>query len=156
MFHIFTFWILTCRSQKLPRRFLHFKHLKNEDSHAHSVLDALLTFMFPSNDRHYDLHWANRPSAGSGDRRNGDALKPDATLLKDGLEMGYVEVKSPKEERHQRPYLEDIWALSGLAKDNIGHHVRHSRIITTVPCIIVFGKQRPLEPGFLYVDSISG
>ncbi|KAF9344755.1 hypothetical protein BGX34_005361 [Mortierella sp. NVP85] len=131
-------------SQKLPRKFLHFKHLKNEDSHAHSVLDALLTFMFPSNHRQYDLHWANRPSAGSSDRRNGDAYKPDATLLKDGLEMGYVEVKSPKEERHQRPYLEDIWALSGFAKDNIDLHLRHSRIITTVPCIIVFGFQMTL------------
>ncbi|KAG0364764.1 hypothetical protein BGZ54_007177 [Gamsiella multidivaricata] len=104
-------------SLKLPRKFLSFKHLKNEDTHAHSALDALLT-----------------------DRKNGDAHKPDATVLKDGFEMGYLEIKPPKEERHQRLYLEDIWALLGLAKDNIDFHFRCHRIITTIPCVLVFGK----------------
>ncbi|KAK3810467.1 MAG: hypothetical protein J3R72DRAFT_463841 [Linnemannia gamsii] len=131
-------------SQKLPKRFLPFKHLKNEDTHAHSVLDALLTFMFPSHHHRYELHWANRPSAGSGDRRNGDAFKPDATVTKDGFELGYVEIKPPKEERHQRLYLEDVWALSGLAKDNIDLHFRHRRIITTISCVLVFGFQMTL------------
>jgi len=65
---------------------------------------------------------------------------PDSQVTKDGFELGYVEVKPPKEERHQRAYLEDVWALSGLAKDNIDLHLRHGRIITTVPCVLVFGK----------------
>jgi len=131
-------------SLKLPRKFLSFKHFKNEDTHAHSALDALLTYIFPANSYRYDLHWANRLSAGSSDRRNGDAYKPDATVLKDGFEMGYLEIKPPKEERHQRLYLEDIWTLVGFAKDNIDLHFRCHRIITTVPCVMVFGFQMTL------------
>ncbi|KAF9178087.1 hypothetical protein BGZ50_008088 [Haplosporangium sp. Z 11] len=131
-------------SHKLPERFLPFEHLKNEDTHAHSALDALLTFVFPAYHHRYELHWANRPAAGSGDRRSGDAHKPDAQVTKDGFELGYVEVKPPKEKRHQRAYMKDVWALSGLAKDNIDIHLRHGRIITTVPCVLVFGFQMTL------------
>ncbi|KAF9363493.1 tyrosine/serine/threonine protein phosphatase pps1 [Mortierella sp. NVP85] len=130
-------------SQKLPIRFLPFKHLRNEDTHAHSVLDSLLTFVFPAYHKRYELHWANRGSDGSRARR-GDPLKPDATVVKEGFELGFVEVKPPKEERHQRAYLEDIWALSGFAKDCIDLHLRHSRILTTVPCLLVFGFQMTL------------
>ncbi|KAF9189807.1 hypothetical protein BGZ51_009274 [Haplosporangium sp. Z 767] len=143
--------VLFCRSlehdlmsHKLPERFLPFEHLKNEDTHAHSALDALLTFVFPAYHHRYELHWANRPAAGSGDRRSGDAHKPDAQVTKDGFELGYVEVKPPKEKRHQRAYMKDVWALSGLAKDNIDIHLRHGRIITTVPCVLVFGFQMTL------------
>jgi hypothetical protein len=68
-------------------------------------------------------------------------LKPDATVVKEGFELGFVEVKPPREERHQRAYLEDVWALSGFAKDCIDLHLRHSRILTTVPCLLVFGKR---------------
>ncbi|KAG0221760.1 hypothetical protein BGW42_007325, partial [Actinomortierella wolfii] len=131
-------------SQKLPKRFLSFEHVKNEDTHAHSVLDTLFTFMFPTYNYRYELHWANRPTAGSGDRRDGDAFKPDAQVIKDGFELGYMEIKPPKEERHQRAYLEDVWALSGLAKDSIDLHLRHGRIITTIPCVLVFGFQMTL------------
>ncbi|KAG0230838.1 hypothetical protein BGW42_000663 [Actinomortierella wolfii] len=127
-------------SQKLPKKYLPFKHLKNEDTHAHSVLDVLLTYVFPATNYRYELHWANRPTAGSCDRRNGDAYKPDATVLKDGFELAFMEVKPPKEEHHQRAYLEDVWALSGLAKDNIDLHLRHSRFLTTTACIQVFGE----------------
>jgi hypothetical protein len=48
---------------------------------------------------------------GSSEHRGGDAYKPDATVVKDGFELGFVEVKPPREERHQRAYLEDVWAL---------------------------------------------
>ncbi|KAF9900351.1 hypothetical protein EC991_007455 [Linnemannia zychae] len=131
-------------SQKLPVRFLPFKHLRNEDTHAHSVLDSLLTFVFPAYHQRYELHWANRASDGSGKRRNGDAFKPDATVIKDGFELGFMEVKPPREDRHQRAYLEDVWALSGFAKDNIDLHLRHSRILTTASCVLVFGFQMTL------------
>lgn len=72
------------------------KH-KNEDSHAHSIFDALVISVFPGNHRHFELHWANRKSKGSGDRRGGDhlALKPDARITKDCYELGYVELKPP-------------------------------------------------------------
>ncbi|KAF9582371.1 hypothetical protein BGW38_000291, partial [Lunasporangiospora selenospora] len=131
-------------SQKLPIRFLPFIHLRNEDTHAHSALDSLLTFVFPAYHQRYELHWANRASDGSRARRGGDALKPDATIVKDGFELGFVEVKPPKEERHHRAYLEDVWALSGFAKDCIDLHLRHSRILTTAPCVLVFGFQMTL------------
>ncbi|KAF9080235.1 hypothetical protein BGX23_002473, partial [Mortierella sp. AD031] len=136
--------LLQQASQKLPRRFLPFKHLRNEDTHAHSVLDSLLTFAFPAYHQRYELHWANRASDGSRARRGGDAYKPDATVVKDGFELGFMEVKPPREERHQRAYLEDVWALSGFAKDSIDSHLRHSRILTTAPCVLVFGFQMTL------------
>lgn len=52
-----------------------------------------------------------------------------------------MEIKPPKEERHQQAYLEDVWALSGLTKDSIDLHLRHGRIITTIPCVLVFSKK---------------
>ncbi|KAG0047172.1 hypothetical protein BGZ89_005028 [Linnemannia elongata] len=131
-------------SQKLPVRFLPFKHLRNEDTHAHSILDGLLTLVFPAYIQQYELHWANRASDGSSKRRNGDAYKPDATVLKDGFELGFVEIKPPREERHQRAYLEDVWALSGFCKDSIDLHLRHSRMLTTTSCVLVFGFQMTL------------
>ena len=68
-------------------------------------------------------------------------------MVKDGFELGFVEVKPPREERHQRAYLEDVWALSGFAKDSIDLHLRYSRILTTAPCVLVFGKQGALQLG---------
>ncbi|KAG9063314.1 hypothetical protein KI688_004196 [Linnemannia hyalina] len=136
--------LLQQASQKLPRKFLPFKHLRNEDTHAHSVLDSLFTFVFPAYHQRYELHWANRASNGSSERRKGDAYKPDATVLRDGFELGFMEMKPPREERHQRAYLEDMWALSGFAKDAIDLHLRHSRILTAAPCVHVFGFQMTL------------
>ncbi|KAF9110289.1 hypothetical protein BGX27_006568 [Mortierella sp. AM989] len=60
-----------------------------------------------------------------------DTYKPDATLINDDFKLGNVEVKLPKEERHQKLYLEDVWALTGLFKGNIDLHLRHGRIIST-------------------------
>ncbi|CAO3566254.1 unnamed protein product [Mortierella alpina] len=132
--------------KKLPRKYLTAGPLKNEDSHAHSTFDALMTCVFPGKDRHYQLHWANRKSKGSGDRRGGDhlALKPDATVTKDCYELGFVELKAPREDRNERFFLEDVWALTGFAKDCIDRHLRHGRKITNVACLHVFGFQLTL------------
>lgn len=100
-----------------------------------------MTSFFPGNDRHYELHWANRRSLGSGERRGGShlALKPDATITKGCFELGYVELKPPLEDRSQRYYIEDIWALAEFAKNCIDSHLQHGRKITIVACLHVFG-----------------
>ncbi|KAF9154058.1 hypothetical protein DFQ26_000358 [Actinomortierella ambigua] len=126
-------------SLKLPRRFLAFRQ-QNEDTHAHSSLDLMMTMIFPSRFRSIELCWANKPSVGSKDRR-GDPNKPDAMLLKDTFEVAFVEIKPPREERHERAFLEDQWALAIFAKDAIDYHLRHGRPFKTIPCVQVFGYQ---------------
>ncbi|KAF9948042.1 hypothetical protein BGZ70_002383 [Mortierella alpina] len=46
--------------KKLPTKYVSAGLHKNEDSHAHSTFDALMTSVFPGNHRHFELHWANR------------------------------------------------------------------------------------------------
>ncbi|KAG0247695.1 hypothetical protein BG011_001058 [Mortierella polycephala] len=140
--------VLFCRSlvhDLTSKGYICSRDTKSRDQDALLVLlqRALLTFAFPAYHQRYEFHWANRASDGSCARR-GDAYKPDATVVKDGFELGFVEVKPPREERHQRAYLEDVWALSGFAKGSIDLHLRHSRILTTAPCVLVFGFQMTL------------
>jgi len=78
-------------------------------------------------------------SIGSKDRR-GDPNKPDATIVKDTFEVGYVEIKPPREERHEKALLEDRWALATFGKDTVDYHLRHGRPFKTIPCLQVFGK----------------
>ncbi|KAF9158861.1 hypothetical protein DFQ26_007165 [Actinomortierella ambigua] len=118
-------------SWRLPRQYLPFR-LQNEDTHAHASLDALMSMVFPVSHRHVELHWANRASVGSRNRR-GDLNKPDATILKDTFEVGFVEVKPPQEERHEKAFLEDQRALATFAKDAIDYHLRHGRPFKSIP-----------------------
>ncbi|KAF8939126.1 hypothetical protein BGZ58_010559 [Dissophora ornata] len=60
--------------KKPPTKYVSAGLYKNEDSHAHSASDALMTGVFPGNHRHFELHWANRKSKGS---RGGDHLAKD-------------------------------------------------------------------------------
>ncbi|KAF9577786.1 hypothetical protein BGW38_006774 [Lunasporangiospora selenospora] len=73
--------------------------------------------------------------------RRGDPNKPDATVIKDTFEVGFVEIKPPREERHEKAFLEDQWALAIFAKDAIDYHLRHDRPFKTIPCLQVFGFQ---------------
>ncbi|KAF8969292.1 hypothetical protein BGZ46_010702, partial [Entomortierella lignicola] len=88
-------------------------------------MDALFTTIFPANGG-YDLAWANR-SADSSKKRRGDPLKPDATILKSGYELAFVEVKFPKGDHTARPYLEDLWRLANFCKDAIDTHIKYGR-----------------------------
>ncbi|KAG0273066.1 hypothetical protein BGZ95_011125 [Linnemannia exigua] len=126
-------------SWKLPRRYIAFRQ-HNEDTHAHASLDALISMMFPASHRNLEFSWANRASIGSKDRR-GDPNKPDAIIIKDMFEVGFVEIKPPREERHEKAFLEDQWALATFAKDAIDYHLRHERPFKTIPCLQVFGFQ---------------
>ncbi|KAG0008870.1 hypothetical protein BGZ80_002976 [Entomortierella chlamydospora] len=128
--------------RKLPRRALSFIQ-GYEDTFAHSSMDALFTTVFPANDC-YELDWANRPADGSKERR-GDALKPDATILKSCYELAFVEVKPPKEDRTARPYLEDLWKLANFCKDAIDNHITYGRgFITKTAGIQIYGKSDAL------------
>ncbi|KAG0017341.1 hypothetical protein BGZ81_010786 [Podila clonocystis] len=114
-------------NQKLPERILPFEHLKNEDTHAHSVLDALLTFVFPTYHHRYELHWANRPAAGSGDRRDGDAH------IKDGFELRYMELSF-----RAGMYLWQVVHTSYLPRDqyDIGNVVACVELLKTFKAIM--------------------
>ncbi|KAF9166956.1 hypothetical protein DFQ26_006355 [Actinomortierella ambigua] len=116
---------------------------KLEDTFAHGALDPMLSFLFPADDRTYVFDWANRPSLASGARRR-DPLKPDATIQKYAFETAYVEIKSPKDERNARFFLEDQWNLIGFAKDTIDENLRCERAVTEIPCLQVFGYQLTL------------
>ncbi|KAF9898964.1 hypothetical protein EC991_009877, partial [Linnemannia zychae] len=113
---------------------------KNEDSHAHGILDAIVTQLFPEGRAPYEMIWANRPSEASKLRR-GEPLKPDGTIIKEVFEVAYLEVKSPKDDRSQSKYLEDLWNLSSFAKDCIDSNLVASRSIKVVPIVQVFGHK---------------
>ncbi|KAG9062193.1 hypothetical protein KI688_006525 [Linnemannia hyalina] len=94
---------------------------------------------FPENTPLYELDWDNRYASGSKARR-GDLLKPDATVLKSGMEVGYVEIKTPKDSHSQSKFVEDLWSLASEACDQIDLHLRNQCPIVVVLCIQVFGK----------------
>lgn len=98
--------------------------------------------MFPCSDLEYRLSWANRPSQGSGERRGKrEANKPDGTILKEYFDLGFMEIKAPKDANVARFYIEDKWALTSFAKDTIDLHLRELRLITSIICLQVFGYQ---------------
>ncbi|KAF9581774.1 hypothetical protein BGW38_001090 [Lunasporangiospora selenospora] len=113
---------------------------KNEDSHAHGVLDVIVTQLFPEGRAPYEMIWANRPSEASKLRR-GEPLKPDGTITKEDFEVAYLEVKGPKDDRCQSKYLEDLWNLSSFAKDCIDSNLSARRSVKLVPLVQVFGHK---------------
>ncbi|KAK3826455.1 MAG: hypothetical protein J3R72DRAFT_496739 [Linnemannia gamsii] len=125
----------TLDSWKLPRRYIAFR-LHNKDTHA--SLDALMPLTLPASQRNVGFGWANRASIGSKDHR-GDPNKSDGTIVKDVFEVGFVEVEAPREERYEKAFLEDQWALATFAKDVIDYHLRHGLPFKIIPCLQVFG-----------------
>ncbi|KAI1288914.1 hypothetical protein EDD11_009561 [Mortierella claussenii] len=111
---------------------------KNEDTFAHGAIDIILKHAFPENTPPYELGWANRPASGSKERR-GDPLKPDATVLKSAREVAYVEIKAPKDSHSQSKFVEDMWSLASVARDQINLHLLNQHSITVIPCIQIFG-----------------
>jgi hypothetical protein len=131
------------RSKKLPDLLTPpQKSEKNEDTFSHGALDAVLSVIFPENDSEITFSWANRPCRGSRERR-GDPHKPDITIVKQTSDVGFGEIKAPKDDRCMRFFLEDEWALLSLAKDTIDLHVRESRGIVRIALLQVFGKILP-------------
>ncbi|KAG0237596.1 hypothetical protein BGW42_000423 [Actinomortierella wolfii] len=122
-------------SKKLPTEALP-SSVENEDTFSHEALDSLPSFLFPVSNWEYQLSWANRPSQGSSERRGTrEANKPDGTILKEQFELGFVEIKAPKDAHVTRYYIQDKWALASWAKDAIELHLREQRAITSVICL---------------------
>ncbi|KAF9344807.1 hypothetical protein BGX34_005305 [Mortierella sp. NVP85] len=128
-------------SNKLPARYLPFSE-ENEDTFAHAALDVFMSNIFPS-DSKFRLSWANRPTEGTKYRR-GNPRKPDATILGDGLELVFLELKPPRMDHHASLYLEDYWKLVALCKDAINDHITHDRGIKSMAAIQVFGHEMAL------------
>jgi len=85
------------RSKRLPKEYFTWLQ-KNEDTFAHGAVDIILKHFFPENSPPYELDWVNRSASGSK-ARQGDSLKPDATVLKSAAEVAYVEIKARKDAR---------------------------------------------------------
>ncbi len=100
-----------------------------------------MTFFFPADDRTFVDCRANRPSLASGAQRR-DPLKPDVTIIKYIFEAAYAEIKSSKDERNVRLFLEDQWNLMGFAKDPIDENLRNERVVTEIPCLQVFASNQ--------------
>ncbi|KAF8937728.1 hypothetical protein BGZ58_002272 [Dissophora ornata] len=45
--------------------------------------------------------------------------EPDGTIMKEQFDVGFAEIKAPKDDNNTRLYIEDKWALTSLAKDTI-------------------------------------
>ncbi|KAF9581201.1 hypothetical protein BGW38_001872 [Lunasporangiospora selenospora] len=129
-------------SKKLAKK-NHAFTIRIEDTFTHGAFDPMMTYFFSEDDMTYILDWANLPSTASRARR-GDPLKPDLTLQKHTFETAYVEIRSPKDERNVRFFLEDQWKLIGFAKDTIDENLRNERAVTEIPCLQVFGYQLTL------------
>jgi hypothetical protein len=124
------------RSKKLPELLTPPQKCgKNEDTSSHGALDAVLSVIFPENDRDVTFSWANRPCRGSRERR-GDPYKPHITIVKQTSDVGFGEIKAPKDDRCMRYFLEDEWSLLSLAKDTID-------LIVCIALLQVFGKILP-------------
>ncbi|KAF9140308.1 hypothetical protein BGX30_006717 [Mortierella sp. GBA39] len=130
-------------SKKMPKEYFAWVQ-KNEVTFAHGTVDIILKHFFPENTSSHELDWGNHSASGSKARR-GDPLKPDATVLKSGMEVGYVEIKAPKDSHSQSKFVEDLWSVASEARDQIDLHLRNQRLITVVPCIQIFGKVCILE-----------
>ncbi|KAK3816680.1 MAG: hypothetical protein J3Q66DRAFT_401820 [Benniella sp.] len=75
--------------------------------------------------------WANHSALDSKARR-GDPLKPDATVMKSGVEAN-VEIKAPRTR-----------LLASEAHDMLSLHLRRQPMIRIFPCIQIFGHKTKL------------
>ncbi|KAF9344836.1 hypothetical protein BGX34_005283, partial [Mortierella sp. NVP85] len=88
------------------------------------------------------LSWVNRPSQGSEERQGKrEVNKPDGTILKECFDLGFMEIKAPKDANVAHFYIEGKWALTSFAKDTTDPHLRELRLITSIICLQVFGYQ---------------
>ncbi|KAF9304669.1 hypothetical protein BGZ74_000877 [Mortierella antarctica] len=110
-----------------------------EDTYAHQVVDALLSKEFPAPSK-YHLDWANLEVEGSKIRRVW-ANKPDGTISKNGAQLAFMEIKSPKDDRNARAEVEDLWNLANFCKDAIDAHLLLRRGIFKAAGILIFGHK---------------
>ncbi|KAF9167233.1 hypothetical protein DFQ26_005346 [Actinomortierella ambigua] len=57
------------------------------------------------------------------------------TILKERFDLGFMEIKAPKDANVVRFYIEEKWALASLAKDTIDLHLREQQNIISIICL---------------------
>lgn len=75
-----------------------------------------------------------------------EANKPDSTITKDLFDVTFAEIKAPKYNNSTGFILRTNgqWPRS---QDTIDMHLRRQRIMTSIYCIQIFGKQEISEIG---------
>ncbi|KAF9199337.1 hypothetical protein BGZ49_010563 [Haplosporangium sp. Z 27] len=101
---------------------------------------ASILHLFQSLDSEYSFGWANEVDEGSQARRK-DGYKPDGYLKKMQVTLCLVEIKSPRQVRNEKDYVEDYWKLAALCKDNINLHLASGRGVRKMAAVQVFGHQ---------------
>ncbi|KAF9897276.1 hypothetical protein BX616_005885, partial [Lobosporangium transversale] len=95
--------------------------------------------LFPR-DSDYEFGWANEINEGSQARRI-DGFKPDGYLRKWHAKVCVVEIKCPREVSSGRKYIEDLWKIANLCKDEVDDHLHNLRGIAKMTVIQLFGHQ---------------
>ncbi|KAF9945095.1 hypothetical protein BGZ70_004046 [Mortierella alpina] len=121
---------------KLPVGFDQFEN-GLEDTFCHQTIDALFAYQFPARSKKYCLDWANGEAQGSKKRR-GYGYKPDAAILRNGRQIGFLEVKPPGTTNSAREFLQDYWNLANFAKDAIDDFLQQGVRITKVAAVQLF------------------
>ncbi|KAG0343407.1 hypothetical protein BG004_005337 [Podila humilis] len=87
----------------------------------------------------FSIDWANGEADGSK-IRHWYGYKPDAAFLRNGMQIGFMEVKTPGRNRSVREYLQDYWNLANFCKDAIEGRLQNGVRITEVATIQIFSK----------------
>ncbi|KAG9061330.1 hypothetical protein KI688_007308 [Linnemannia hyalina] len=77
------------------------------------------------------IDWANGEARGSKKRR-GHGYRPDAVIIRNSRQIGFLEVKPPGSCHTVREYLHDYWNLANRAKDAIDNLLQQGLPITKV------------------------
>ncbi|KAF8929852.1 hypothetical protein BGZ47_000844, partial [Haplosporangium gracile] len=113
---------------KLPLGFDQFDN-GLEDTYCHQVIDALFAYQFPQRSRKYSINWPSGEAHGSKNRR-GFGYRPNAVVLRNGKQIGFLEVKPPGNSHTAKEYLHDHWNLTNFCKDAIDNFLQQGLPIT--------------------------
>ncbi|KAG9070413.1 hypothetical protein KI688_009750 [Linnemannia hyalina] len=108
-----------------------------EDTYCHQTIDALFAYQFPARSRKFCIDWANGEAHGSKKRR-GHGYRPDAALIRNGKQIGFLEVKPPGSSHTAREYLQDYWNLANFSKDAIDDFLQRGTRIAKVAAVQLF------------------
>ena len=67
--------------------------------------------------RKFVIDWANGEAHGSKKKRR-FGYKPDAVVIRNGKQIGFLEVKPPSDSHTLKEYLHDHWNMANFCKDS--------------------------------------
>ncbi|KAF8930878.1 hypothetical protein BGZ47_000344 [Haplosporangium gracile] len=100
------------------------------------------------------IDWANSEAHGSKKRR-GHGYRPEAVLIHNGGQIGFLEVKPPGSCHTVREYLHDLWNLANCAKDAIDNFLQQGLSITKMFLNTIDTNLLPRTPPMIEYDEES-